>query len=145
MPTILQSIAEYYSAISFRISHASLPVLLVQCELYCSFAYKVLVCTYALIFLFNFETAYRNSANDIPMESSSKSATFSYRNFSQILIDLNLILKLLHCTNNGRKRIFAIILKRFIRLVQMMIRWKDIEISQNFHIESFFKFFTVFD
>ena len=52
MSTILQSIAEYYSAISFRTSHASLPVLLAQPELYCSFAYtELVVCTYVLIFL----------------------------------------------------------------------------------------------
>ena len=38
---------------------------------------------------------------------------------------------------------FAIFSEPYIRMMQMMYRWKDIEQAQLYHIESFLKFGTI--
>jgi hypothetical protein len=43
------------------------------------------------------------------------------------------------------KRTFSTIFEPLIQMVQMIYRWISIEISQLFHVLSFFKFRTVFE
>ena len=83
----------------------------------------------------------RNNANDIPLESYWNFQMFSYLNVFQILHSFWTVLKILKPVL--LKDDYGYFLK--LKIMQMICRWKAIEIYHLFSVLRFFKFYIIFE